>query len=133
MPRLRSAYLGLPLGAPFKSKAMWNPVVERFERRLAGWKKQLLSKVGRLVLVKNTLTSMLTYFMSLFTLPASTRNRLEKLERDFLWEGNSEDRKYHLVKWDKVCDSMINGGLGIKKLKFFNSLVGEMLMEVYGR
>jgi hypothetical protein len=32
------AYLGPPLGAPFKNKAMWNSVVERIEKRLAGWK-----------------------------------------------------------------------------------------------
>jgi len=30
-----SSYLGLPLGAKYRSKAIWDPVVERFERRLA--------------------------------------------------------------------------------------------------
>lgn len=95
---LPSSYLGLPLGAKFKSKALWNPVLDRFERRLAGWKKQLLSKAGRLTLVKNTLSSLPTYFLSLFMVPSSVRHRLEKLERDFLWEGQGEERKYHLVK-----------------------------------
>jgi predicted outer membrane lipoprotein len=28
-------YLGLPLGASFKSKAIWDEVVEKMERRLA--------------------------------------------------------------------------------------------------
>jgi hypothetical protein len=28
-------YLGLPLGAPFKSKAIWDGVVEKMEKRLA--------------------------------------------------------------------------------------------------
>ncbi|GFZ09766.1 hypothetical protein Acr_21g0003650 [Actinidia rufa] len=39
-------YLGLPLGSPYKSKVVWGPVVERFERRLASWKHQYLSKWG---------------------------------------------------------------------------------------
>lgn len=76
-----------------------------------------MSKGGRLVLVKNILSSLPTYFMSLFVLLVSVRDRLEKLERDFLWEGNSEEHKYHLVKWGRVCDRVQNGGLSIKDLK----------------
>ena len=32
-------YLGLPLGAKFKDKSIWNPILEKMERRLADWKK----------------------------------------------------------------------------------------------
>uniref|UniRef100_A0A2N9IB59 Uncharacterized protein n=1 Tax=Fagus sylvatica TaxID=28930 RepID=A0A2N9IB59_FAGSY len=32
-------YLGLPLGASFKSKSIWVGVVEKMEKRLAGWKR----------------------------------------------------------------------------------------------
>ena len=36
--------LGLPLGAKFKDKAIWNPILEKIEQRLAGWKRLYLSK-----------------------------------------------------------------------------------------
>jgi hypothetical protein len=36
-------YLGLPFGASFKSKAIWDEVVDKMERRLASWKKTYLS------------------------------------------------------------------------------------------
>jgi len=39
-------YLGLPLGTSFKSKAVWDPVVKRFEKRLVGWRFKMLSKGG---------------------------------------------------------------------------------------
>jgi hypothetical protein len=39
-------YLGLPLGAPFELKAIWEGVVEKMEKRLASWKKIYLSKGG---------------------------------------------------------------------------------------
>ncbi|XP_030958992.1 uncharacterized protein LOC115980941 [Quercus lobata] len=39
-------YLGLPLGAKFKDKTIWNPILEKMERRLAGWKRLYLSKGG---------------------------------------------------------------------------------------
>ena len=32
-------YLGLPLGAKFKESSIWNPILEKMERRLAGWKR----------------------------------------------------------------------------------------------
>jgi hypothetical protein len=37
-------YLGLPLSVSFKSRAIWDGVVERMEKRLATWKKIYLSK-----------------------------------------------------------------------------------------
>ena len=43
---LPSTYLGLPLGASFNCKSVWELVVEKFQRRLAGWNSKLLSKGG---------------------------------------------------------------------------------------
>ena len=62
---LRMKYLGLPLGAKFKDKTTWNPILEKMERRLAGWKRLYLSKGGRVTLIKSTLSSLPTYFLYL--------------------------------------------------------------------
>ena len=48
---LTSTYLGLPLGALFKSVTVWDGVKERFRRRLAMWKRQYISKGGRATLI----------------------------------------------------------------------------------
>ena len=82
---LPSCYLGLPLGAPFKPKAVWDGVEERLRKRLAMWKRQYISKGGRLTLIRSTLFSMPIYFVSLFYLPKKVRLRLEKIQSDFLW------------------------------------------------
>ena len=47
-------YLGLPLGAKFKDKTIWNPILEKIEQRLEGWKRLYLSKGGRVTLIKST-------------------------------------------------------------------------------
>ncbi|XP_047259647.1 uncharacterized protein LOC124892403, partial [Capsicum annuum] len=62
-----TTYLGLPLGAKYKSTAIWGGVIEKFERKLASWKIHKVLK------------------------------QLDKIRREFLWEGTSEERKDHLT------------------------------------
>ena len=90
---LPMSYLGMPIGASHKSSSIWNPILEKFERRLVGWKKLYLSKRGRLTIIKSTLSSLPTYFLSLFNIPTSVANKIEKLQRDFLWEGMGSESK----------------------------------------
>ncbi|RVW27502.1 Transposon TX1 uncharacterized 149 kDa protein [Vitis vinifera] len=84
---LPSQYLGLPLGAPNKAPSVWNGVEEKVRRRLARWKRQYISKGGRITLIRSTLASMPIYHMSLFRMPKSMARRLDKVQRDFLWGG----------------------------------------------
>ena len=123
---LLMTYLGMSLGAPHKSPSIWNPILEKIERKLAGWKKLYLSKDGRLKLLKSMLSSLPTYFLSLFTTPTHVANKIEKLQRDFLWG----DSKTHLLGWDKLCMPIANGGLAIRKLTTFNkAILGKWLLQ----
>jgi hypothetical protein len=125
---LPMTYLGMPLGSSFKALGVWNPIIEKVERRLAGWKKLYLSKGGRLTLLKSTLSSLPTYFMSLFKIPVSVAKRIEKLQRNFLWGGVGDDIKIPLVSWTKVCTPFTQGGLGVRDLIVFNkALLGKWL------
>ena len=81
---LLMTYLGMLLGASHKAPSIWNPILEKNERKLADWKKLYLSKGGRLTLLKSTLSNLPTYFLSLFTSPTHVANKIEKLQRDFL-------------------------------------------------
>ncbi|RVW45049.1 rRNA-processing protein UTP23-like [Vitis vinifera] len=58
-------YLGIPLGASHKSMRAWDGVEERMRKRLALWKRQFISKGGRITLIRSTLASMPIYLMSL--------------------------------------------------------------------
>uniref|UniRef100_A0A2N9H333 Reverse transcriptase domain-containing protein n=1 Tax=Fagus sylvatica TaxID=28930 RepID=A0A2N9H333_FAGSY len=121
-------YLGLPLGAHFKVQSIWDPIVEKLERRLAGWKRMYLSKGGRLTLIKSTLSNLPTYYLSLFPIPAAVAKRIETIQRNFLWGDSEEVTKFHLVNWDIICNPFSNGGLNIRSLRRFNeALLGKWL------
>ena len=61
----------------------------------------------------------------------STIHRIEKLQRDFLWHGTSEERKFHLVDLNLVCRSKKEGGLGISTLRKVNqALLGKWIWRI---
>ena len=76
---LPSTYLGLPLGASHKSVVVWDGVKERIRKRLALWKRQFISKGGRITLIWSTLVSMPIYLMSLLRMPRVVKLRLEQI------------------------------------------------------
>ncbi len=119
-------YLGMPLRASYKEKNIWNPILEKVEKRLVGWKHLYLSKGRRVTLLKSTLSCLSTYYLSPFPMSSSVANCLEKLQRYFLWGGLEEEKHFHLVRWEKVCMLFQNGGLAIKNLHLFNqALLGK--------
>ena len=95
-------YLGMLLGTPYKIASVWNPILERMEKKLSGWKRLYLLKGGGggLTLAKSTLSSLPMYYLSLFVIPVAVADRLEQIQRNFLW-GSS-----------KVCFKLSFGGLG---------------------
>jgi hypothetical protein len=106
-------YLGLPLDASYKSVSIWNGVIEKMERRLAGWKRMYLSKGGRLTLLKSTLSNLPTYLLLLFSIPVRVANRLVKIQKAFLWGGIGDEAKFCLVKWNWICTPLHSGGLEV--------------------
>jgi len=86
-------YLGLPVGASFKAKSKWDGnrgIIKKIERCLAGWKRIYLSKGGRVTLIKSTLSN-------LFPLLVGVANRIEKLQRNFMWGGIGEEFEFYFV------------------------------------
>ena len=58
MGSLPMLYLGMLLGTSYKTASIWNPILERMEKKLSSWKRLYLSKGGRLTLLKSTLSSL---------------------------------------------------------------------------
>ena len=76
---LPTRYLGLPLGAPHRASGIWHSIEEIFRKRLSSWKRQYISKGGRLTLIRSTLSSLPIFFLSLFRMPKIVCARLDKI------------------------------------------------------
>ncbi|KAL0288057.1 UNVERIFIED_CONTAM: putative ribonuclease H protein [Sesamum radiatum] len=121
-------YLGVPLVASRLSIADCQPLLHKIDCRLAGWEQHNLSLAGRTQLIRLVLSSLHTYWASVFILPKSVINAIEQRMRTFLWKGSS-GRGYAKVSWVQVCRPKEEGGLGIRRVLYLNRAL--MLKHVW--
>jgi len=113
-------YLRVPVSPSRLKVSDWLPLVEKGNKRLDVWKGGTLSIAGRSTLISASLNNSPIYHMSVYLLPKSTINSLDKIRRTFFWQGGGTKKKYHLVRWEVICKSKMKGGLGIKDLRKLN-------------
>ena len=77
-------YLGFPIIHQGRVGNGYNFVVNKIQSKLAGWRANLLSRVGRLVPVKSVAALVAEYYMQCQALPAKVCDQVDKLIRDFL-------------------------------------------------
>lgn len=77
-------YLRLSIGVHLNSNTLWNPIVEKFELMLAGWKDNLHSSWGKLTFINFVFASLPNYNRYLFCLPIGIKDKLDKIIRKFL-------------------------------------------------
>ncbi|KAK1296070.1 hypothetical protein QJS10_CPB15g01202 [Acorus calamus] len=106
-------------------------ILRQIRKKLASWTVHSLSRAGRLELIKSVVSSFHIFWSSAVRIPRRTQKDIEKMLRDFLWQGNSPDRKAHHVNWDIICKPLEEGGLGIKAIKdWTNGAVGVRLWDI---
>ncbi|XP_074266647.1 uncharacterized protein LOC141589926 [Silene latifolia] len=78
------------------------------------------------------LSSLCSYWASLFILPKGIINRVEATCQNFLWDGSAEYRRSPLVAWDKICRPKDKEGLGLKDQETWNkAMVGRLVDSVF--
>jgi hypothetical protein len=98
-------YLRVPIGPSRLHVKDWANLEEKNKKKLFDWKGSSLSMAGRVTLINSSLSSTFIYHMSMYLLPKTTTDALDRQRRSFLWRGNGSKKKYHLVKWDTTCKS----------------------------
>ncbi|XP_021991171.1 uncharacterized protein LOC110887921 [Helianthus annuus] len=113
-------YLGVPIGANMKRAVHWQPVIDKFHRKLSAWKARTLSFAGRVTLAKAVLGSLPSYYLSLFLAPKAVVNKLESIRRSFVWGKTNLRNKISWARWEKMSKPKKLGGIGIGGIRDFN-------------
>lgn len=114
-------YLGMPLTVQKSRREHLMPLVKKIERKLEGWKGNLLLRACMLVLVNSVLSSMHIYFMGCFLLPKWMIKRIDKVRKHFLWgKGEGDAAEVPLINWNVICAPKHCCGLGIPNLELRN-------------
>lgn len=103
-----------------QKKQVFAWILARVERKLEGWKERLISKAGKEVLIKAVIQAIPQYAMSIFNIPTSICQAMEKRIASFWWKQNSDRRGVHWKKWEDLKMRKDCGGLGFKDLVDLN-------------
>ncbi|CAN1201040.1 Putative ribonuclease H protein At1g65750 [Linum perenne] len=96
-------YLGVPVLHGRTSAQTYHGIVKRIDQKLTGWKAKSLSLAGRVTLAQAVLAAIPAYVMQSTILPATTCELIDKKIRDFVWGSTEDERKTHLIAWERVC------------------------------
>ncbi|XP_026459317.1 uncharacterized protein LOC113359977 [Papaver somniferum] len=113
-------YLGMAMGAASRSYNIWDSVIEKFQKKLAPWKRKFFTKAGRILLMHTSLSSLPIYYMSIFQMSVSIEKKLDQIMRYFLWGSSADKKRINWVAWDRACKPKKLGGLGIRNLGLTN-------------
>ncbi|KAJ0434139.1 putative RNA-directed DNA polymerase [Helianthus annuus] len=113
-------FLGLPIGENMKRIKPWKPIIDKFHKKLSGWKARNLSMAGRITLAKAVLGNLPSYYLSIFKAPVKVINTLEGIRRTFVWGKVGEKNKLPWVAWGKIQAPKHRGGLGLGEIRSLN-------------
>jgi hypothetical protein len=99
--------------------------------RIVIWVNRLLSREGRINLLKVVLEGILVYWNSITIVPKGVLTKIRKLCSQYLWAGQKFLRGIHLSKWSSLVIPTEFGGWGVKGIHTFSyALVGKNLWRL---
>jgi hypothetical protein len=113
-------YLGLPSMVGRSKKATFAYIKDRIWRKINSLRSRPLSKAGKEVMIKSVLQSIPAYVMSIYLLPDSLINEIERMINAFWWGGGNNNKGIRWFAWDKLACSKEDGGLGFRDFQMFN-------------
>lgn len=100
---------------------MVEPLLKKLKDKLGSWKGKILSLGGRITLINSVLSSLAIFQLSFFKAPCRVIKEIKRLQNIFLWDSSDVKWKISWVRWEALCFSKENGGLGFKSFKEFNT------------
>ena len=110
------SYLGCTIFKGISKQVYYDGLVQKIQNRVEGWRSKLLSLGGKLILIKQVLSSIPIHNLSVFDVPAIVLDRIDRLFAIFLWGDQEVSQKRHWISWEAISTTVAEGGLSIRKL-----------------
>ena len=110
-------YLGLPLTTKGLTKKDYEPLIDKIRNRMLSWTNKSLSFAGRLQLIKSVIFGIINFWSQAFILPMGCLDEIESLCSGSFWSGSPYQTHKAKVKWEDLCFSKSEGGLGLRRLR----------------
>jgi len=123
-------YLGLPTPSGRMKGERFQPLKERFTKRMNDFTEKHMSAAAKKVLIKAVGQALPTYTMSVFKLPLMLCNSLTSIIRDFWWGAEKGKRRTAWVAWSDLTMRKFQGGLGFKDQAIQSSTLGSTGLEI---
>ncbi|KAJ4800807.1 RNA-directed DNA polymerase (reverse transcriptase)-related family protein [Rhynchospora pubera] len=98
----------------------FQPLVNKIENKLQGWKATFLSQAGKVTLIKSVIEPMLLHAMATSSVPKATLDIIQSKVISFFW-FTKEQKKVPLVAWNKVTRPKMCGDLGLRDFSCLNA------------
>ena len=126
---IKIKYLGLLLTVGPSPPFLWLEVISKIKEKIVSWGGQWLTKVGKLIPIKEVLSALPIFQPSLLLAPKTISDHISKLLQDFLRNGGKGNQnKVHLVSWDILKRPITEGGLQIHDLGLANMDLGGKII-----
>ena len=90
-----------------------------------------MSVGGRLVLINSVLSSLVMFMILFFKIPKGVLRKIDYYRSRFFWQGNEHKTKCRLTRWNIICRSKDQGGLGVHNLEIQNQcLLSKWLFKL---
>jgi hypothetical protein len=124
---LPSKYLGIPLINNALWNSSWEHLLSSFTKTLSSWTFKALNLPSQLILLKAFLQALPIYIFSALAAPKFVLTTIKSMQRNFLWQGLTKEKKIALVSWDKLCRPKEQGGLGLRDPTIMNKILSAKI------
>jgi hypothetical protein len=113
-------YLGLPTPDGRMKGDQFQPILNRFTKRLTNWAERFMSHGAKDTLIKSVAQAIPAYAMGIFKMSMGFCKEYERLIQDFWWGDDKENKKVHWMAWENMIKPKGRGGLGFRDIHLFN-------------
>lgn len=124
-------YLGGVVFAGRKRKHYFQFVLDKVEKRLAGWQKRFLSSGARLLLIRHVLAAIPIHIIAALDPPKWLFQQLELRFANFLWGELDSGPTRHWKRWSSLCYPTEENGLALRSLQDLSKAFSCKLLWKY--